>query len=240
MKCVACGYENPRDGRFCTNCGASLSVSPASNTGVESAELPMPGRGRQLGSDECFCSSCGDIIKKLAEICPKCGVRLRAPPPAAPEKRRQSKFKLGCLSFIGVIVVINLISAIVSPGEQDQSEIKVAGVEGETEQAVPNIVNLRDILDLRDANEVAADSKYIGMHVSLDGEITEIHEEDFTIIPPGSDMFQMAGAKCKIDERQLDRIIQLRKGQSVTIVGIIKDIDDVFYNMLEVKPCRLE
>ena len=31
---------------------------------------------RQLGPDEQFCSSCGEIIKKLAEICPKCGVRL--------------------------------------------------------------------------------------------------------------------------------------------------------------------
>lgn len=28
--------------------------------------------------DECFCSSCGEIIKKEAEICPKCGVRQKA------------------------------------------------------------------------------------------------------------------------------------------------------------------
>ena len=27
--------------------------------------------------DEMFCSSCGSIIKKEAEICPKCGVRQR-------------------------------------------------------------------------------------------------------------------------------------------------------------------
>jgi len=29
----------------------------------------------QKGSDEIFCSSCGAIIKKEAEICVKCGVR---------------------------------------------------------------------------------------------------------------------------------------------------------------------
>lgn len=29
----------------------------------------------ELGSDEVFCTSCGEIIKKEAEICPKCGVR---------------------------------------------------------------------------------------------------------------------------------------------------------------------
>ncbi|EKO16614.1 TM2 domain-containing protein [Leptospira kirschneri] len=27
------------------------------------------------GIDEVFCSSCGSVIKKAAEICPKCGVR---------------------------------------------------------------------------------------------------------------------------------------------------------------------
>tara|TARA_Y100000590_G_C15130337_1_gene792238 strand:+ start:124 stop:468 length:345 start_codon:yes stop_codon:yes gene_type:complete len=27
------------------------------------------------GPDENFCSSCGEIIKTIAEICPKCGVR---------------------------------------------------------------------------------------------------------------------------------------------------------------------
>ena len=32
-------------------------------------------QGREKGPDEVFCSSCGAIIKKEAEICPKCGVR---------------------------------------------------------------------------------------------------------------------------------------------------------------------
>ena len=30
---------------------------------------------REKAVDEAFCSSCGEIIKKEAEICPKCGVR---------------------------------------------------------------------------------------------------------------------------------------------------------------------
>ena len=37
-----------------------------------------------LGSDEQFCSSCGEVIKKEAEICPKCGVRLKDPPMMSP------------------------------------------------------------------------------------------------------------------------------------------------------------
>jgi TM2 domain-containing membrane protein YozV/predicted RNA-binding Zn-ribbon protein involved in translation (DUF1610 family) len=30
---------------------------------------------REKNFDEIYCSSCGEIIKKEAEICPKCGVR---------------------------------------------------------------------------------------------------------------------------------------------------------------------
>jgi len=30
---------------------------------------------RQKAADEAFCTACGEIIKKEAEICPKCGVR---------------------------------------------------------------------------------------------------------------------------------------------------------------------
>lgn len=33
---------------------------------------------RKKGADETFCSSCGAIIKKEAEICPKCGVRQKS------------------------------------------------------------------------------------------------------------------------------------------------------------------
>ena len=35
---------------------------------------------REKAADEMFCSSCGEIIKKEAEICPKCGVRQRKAP----------------------------------------------------------------------------------------------------------------------------------------------------------------
>lgn len=30
---------------------------------------------RELGADEVFCTSCGEVIKENAEVCPECGVR---------------------------------------------------------------------------------------------------------------------------------------------------------------------
>lgn len=35
---------------------------------------------RKAGIDEKFCTSCGTIIKKEAELCPSCGVRQKAAP----------------------------------------------------------------------------------------------------------------------------------------------------------------
>lgn len=51
----------------------------------DAGRRPRPAKGL----DECFCSSCGSVVKKAAEICPKCGVRQRpaptTPPPSQPQ-----------------------------------------------------------------------------------------------------------------------------------------------------------
>ena len=103
----------------------------------------------------------------------------------------------------------------------------------------PTKVDLRAILDLRDSNEVAADSQYIGMYVSMEGIIEEIHELDIRIIPLGSDSWQMAGAECKLDESQLTKLVALRKGEAVTVVGLIEKIDDFMFNLIKLKPCSI-
>ena len=62
-----------------------------------------------LGADEQFCSSCGEVIKKAAEICPKCGVRLRD----APDSERtspQSSWSLGPPITSLVLGIIGLLA----------------------------------------------------------------------------------------------------------------------------------
>jgi hypothetical protein len=57
--------------------------------------------------DEKYCESCGEIIKKAAEICPKCGVRQNPPPTINPQnisdKNRLVAFLL--CSFLGTFGV---------------------------------------------------------------------------------------------------------------------------------------
>lgn len=37
----------------------------------------MASESSSPGPDEEYCSSCGEVVKKAAEICPECGVRLQ-------------------------------------------------------------------------------------------------------------------------------------------------------------------
>jgi TM2 domain-containing membrane protein YozV len=56
---------------------------------------------QEKAADEAFCSSCGAIIKKEAEICPKCGVRQKAPKPSSDVSQNWLVCLLLCI-FIGV------------------------------------------------------------------------------------------------------------------------------------------
>jgi len=94
---------------------------------------------RPLGADEQYCTSCGEAIKKAAEVCPKCGVRLKDLP--STEGKKRSKLKIGCLSIIGIIVVIAIIGVVASSGSGggDSSTGPSGASATASEQAVPRL-----------------------------------------------------------------------------------------------------
>lgn len=51
---------------------------PAGGEEPPTADRGSAGGRGSPGADEQFCSSCGEIIKKEAEICPECGVRQKS------------------------------------------------------------------------------------------------------------------------------------------------------------------
>jgi uncharacterized membrane protein YhaH (DUF805 family)/predicted RNA-binding Zn-ribbon protein involved in translation (DUF1610 family) len=53
----------------------------------------------EKAEDEMYCSSCGEIIKQTAEICPKCGVRLK-PAPAKEKNKFEDSKKNGFEYFV--------------------------------------------------------------------------------------------------------------------------------------------
>jgi TM2 domain-containing membrane protein YozV/RNA polymerase subunit RPABC4/transcription elongation factor Spt4 len=85
MFCLKCGKELSDEAVFCQYCGQKMVVAQselAPITAEKQVDLMTPTNNlptfnrikRQLTSDEVYCRSCGNIIRKEAEICPKCGV----------------------------------------------------------------------------------------------------------------------------------------------------------------------
>lgn len=98
-------------------------------------------------------------------------------------------------------------------------------------------VNMRDILHLVESNKVAAENEYKGKYIRLTGVVTNIGENDVELIPVGSDEFQMSGAECKVSEGEKDKILNLRKGQTLTVKGQVSGISTFMIKTIDIKKC---
>lgn len=68
---------------------------------VEKSAEPEPGPNEQ------YCHSCGDIIKKEAEICPNCGVRI--------SDENEEKSTLGYAGYMAIGITSGLIAFLFVP-----------------------------------------------------------------------------------------------------------------------------
>jgi len=77
MFCANCGTKIEEGIKFCPGCGkavSGVSNEPAASVIQQQTAVVQP---RPM-ADEMYCFSCGSVIKKIAEICPKCGVKQNA------------------------------------------------------------------------------------------------------------------------------------------------------------------
>ena len=63
-------------------------------------------------SDESFCRSCGEIIKSLAEVCPKCGVRQRE---SSDESSTPMLLNI-LIGFLGILGIGHIVKRRTSTG----------------------------------------------------------------------------------------------------------------------------
>lgn len=59
------------------------------------------------GPDEVFCTSCGEIIKEQAEICPKCGVRQKDAPRQVAQEKNPGLAAVGSFLYTGIGQIYN-------------------------------------------------------------------------------------------------------------------------------------
>ena len=76
MFCSNCGGKIEEGVKFCPGCGNAVGgasaavVAPAAPVVNTQGAVPT----QSVMADEMYCFSCGSVIKKIASICPKCGV----------------------------------------------------------------------------------------------------------------------------------------------------------------------
>lgn len=77
---------------------------------------------RRKELDEKFCSSCGEVIKSAAEICPHCGVRQMEPPSRLPQLQIEGNPALvpmllnGLFGFFGFMGIGHMAAGAVGKG----------------------------------------------------------------------------------------------------------------------------
>ena len=88
--CSNCGLNLGDTANFCSACGTKVGSESttinteinqeiANNTQTQEFVIPVNNEAEKVRTplaDEKYCYSCGSIVKKAAEICPKCGVNL--------------------------------------------------------------------------------------------------------------------------------------------------------------------
>jgi hypothetical protein len=133
--------------------------------------------------------------------------------------------------FVGYMLVLIMILTIFACGE--------------TQPAVPptpisySDADLRNILNLIESNKMAAENQYKDTYIRLSGEIREIGENDIDLIPFGSDEFQMSGADCDLADSEKSKVLNLRKGQTITVKGKVSGISTFMIKTIDIEECLL-
>jgi RNA polymerase subunit RPABC4/transcription elongation factor Spt4 len=111
MFCVNCGTKIEDGIKICPTCGNAVSSVPNEPVApiVQQQSTPLPPRPM---ADEIYCHSCGSVIKKIAEICPKCGVKQNNAPYSqnALAGKNNIVFLVFTILFTVVGIFLNILS----------------------------------------------------------------------------------------------------------------------------------
>lgn len=93
----------------------------------------------------------------------------------------------------------------------------------ESAPAVPNvIVTSANISKEYSENEVAADAKYKGKTIEMSGKVTSIDNgisDNEMIVRLSDGQYDINNAWCYMNEGERDKVLALKKGQQVTLIG---------------------
>jgi hypothetical protein len=182
------------------------------------------------------CKYCKTEIDKKAKICPNC-------------KKKQSGKALPVI--IAVIVILIIVGAInggkdnpdTSTPVSSHPDNKATEKSSPTEKTKPTEkpieytkYKVSELMDDLNTNAMKAEKKYTDQYVEITGKLFNIDSDGKYIdLGPSKDDYTIIGVQCYIQsDDQTNKIIEMKKGQEVTLKGKITQVGEVLGYSLDI------
>jgi len=183
------------------------------------------------------CPDCKKEISDSAQSCPHCGSPIDKGKPNLPQKKKKSKAKtilIITFAIFGFIIIMNAaLKSTKTPEERAQNEAsqqqtrenRMAEQEAKRQAKIDQATKITPSKLFREfkANEIAANQKYNNKPVLMTAKISEI-TESITGKPEIAffvDSYGIERITCTFPRDARDQIAQLRKGQQITLYGVV-------------------
>lgn len=206
-----------------------------------------------------FCQKCGKETPDNAQFCKTCGAPVSAgaaqPVPPTfqqpvvtaqpPKKKKAGKIVLAVIGAIVVLAIVgNMFGSKEDSGNTTAANAGANASSSAAKEEKPKEETIKisavDILAEYEANEVAATEKYKGKMLEISGIIDDfgkdILDKTYLTISDGKE-FSTNAVQFYFDDSEVSKVAELKKGDSVVIVGRCGDFN--VFN-LSVKNCKLK
>ena len=179
------------------------------------------------------CPECKQKISSEASNCPKCGRPLT-------DEDRKPKKGLSVIKTMGIVFVV-VIAVGLLMGKDDKAKEPTAPAQNATAQPQeePQTFEVMGAVALWkefEKNEVAAERKYKGKQVAIEGKIFSI-ETSFTGYPEivFDVSYGIQTVRCQFSKSHIDQIAEMSKGQKVIVIGTVESF--VLGSVLSLDKC---
>ena len=179
-----------------------------------------------MGSNKMVkCKNCGEEIAAIAQICPKCGVKVKKP-----------FYKRGW--FIALCVVVVIAVAASSGGEEGTTTGDVSGsasgaasisTAAPVEEIVYTVCTVDEMVDMLDANAMKAENTYDDQYVEVTGRLSVIDSDGkYISLYPVKDKWAFQGVTCDLtNDGQKQQVMEMSIDDRVTVRGKITSVGEV-------------
>ncbi|MFL0252886.1 OB-fold protein [Clostridium neuense] len=160
------------------------------------------------------CKACGKEIAKGVKKCPHCG-----------KDQRNFFMKHKIITVILALVILGGIGSAMGGNKNATTSTNTTDTKKTEKKKVEAItVSAVDLAKAYEDNEVNADKNYKGKTVLTSGTINDIGViagQTFIVLSSGKD-FAVTNVQCFFKEKgEIDKISNLKKGDTVTIQGVV-------------------